>query len=149
MVIGEVMQCQCVAFKAKTAEYTCTVFASEALVAYFFADVNIADVYLHHRTTDGSNGIGQCNRGMGVATWVHDNSVVAKTNLVQFINKLTLYIGLKILQLVLWKIDFKLFKKSLEATGTIHAWLPGAKQVKVRAIDNDNTLHKNKSDSQI
>ena len=61
-------------------------------MAEFFPLMNIGQMHLNCRQADRRNGIPDRDAGVGVGSWVNDNSVVSRSSLLNPGNELTLAI---------------------------------------------------------
>jgi hypothetical protein len=69
-------------------------------VAKRFSTVRMRNMNLNNWTCNSGECVAQCNRGMGIASSVNQNSIARKTIQLQSVNELTFVIALKIIDLM-------------------------------------------------
>lgn len=88
------MEGEAVAVEAKAGDDTLANGRQERLVAERLTAVDVADVNLDHGGGDGSDGIGDGDRRVGVATGIQDDAAVVKSHLLQAVHNLPLDVAL-------------------------------------------------------
>jgi hypothetical protein len=73
-------------------------------VAKGFSAVRMRNMNLNNRTCNSGECIAQCDRCMGIAASINQNSIARKTIPLQSVNKLTFVIALKIIDLMRRKV---------------------------------------------
>lgn len=108
----------------------------EGLVAEWFAAVDIADVNLHHRGSDGGHGVGDGHRRVGVAAGIQDDAAVVKANGLQPVHDFPFDIALIDVDIVLRELFNQLLQVLVERSVAIHLGFTLAHEVQVRAVDD-------------
>lgn len=91
--------------------------------------IDIGEVYLYHGRSDCPKRVSNGNRGMCKAPCVENDAIVPVSHAMDFINQVAFVIGLKIMQVVIRKRIFQLYKVIVKGTGAVHVRLPDTKQV--------------------
>lgn len=104
-----------------------------------FPCVHVRNVYFDYRCGHRTDGILQRYAVMGVCAGVENDSVTGKTSLVDFINQLTLTVGLEVRQFHIRIMPAKTFEIVFERPVAIDGGLTLSQQVQVGPINNFNS----------
>lgn len=98
--------------------------------------MDIGDMNLYHRGTQGADAVVKGYRSVGVGTGVEHYAVATEAFLLQFVNENALDVALKIGYLHVGKESAKFFKIGLECLGAVDAGLALAKKIEIGAVDD-------------
>ena len=130
------MEGEAVAVEAKAGDDTLANGRQERLVAERLTAVDVADVNLDHGGGDGSDGIGDGDRRVGVATGIQDDAAVVKTHLLQAVHNLPLDVALIDVDRVLGVALNQLLQILVEGAVAIDLGFTLAHKVKVGTVDD-------------
>ena len=108
----------------------------EGLVTERLARVDVADVDLDDGSRDGSNSVGDGDRGVGVAASVEHDAAVVKAHGLQAVHNLTLYVALIHIDRVLRELVGQLLQILVERAIAINLGLTFAHEIQVGAVDD-------------
>ena len=130
------MEGEAVAVEAEAGDDALADGRQERLVAERLTAVDVADVNLYHGGGDGSDGIGDGNRRVGVTTGIQDDAAVVKSHLLQAVHDFPLDITLIDVDRVL-RIALNQFLQVLvEGAVAIDLGLTLAHKVQVGTVDD-------------
>ena len=127
---------EAVAVEAEAGDDALADGGQEGLVAEWLARVDVADVNLYHRSGDGSNGIGDGDRRVGVATSVEHDAAVVKAHLLQSVHDFALNVALIGVNRVLRELLNQFSQILVQRAVAINLRLTQAHEVQVGAVDD-------------
>ena len=130
------MEGEAVAVEAEAGDDALADGRQERLVAERFTAVDVADVNLYHGGGDGSDGIGDGDRRVGVAAGIQDDAAVVKTHLLQAVHNLPLDVALIDVDRVLWIALNQFLQVLVEGAVAIDLGLTLAHKVQVGTVDD-------------
>ena len=135
--VGEGEEGEAVTVEAEAGDDASTDGGQQGLVAEGLAGVDVADVDLDDRGRDGGHGVGDGNRGVGVAARVeHDAAVGVKAHGLQAVHNLPLDVALEDIDRVLRELPSQFLQVLVERAVAVHLGLAAAHKVQVRAVDD-------------
>src|ERR1035437_7336738 len=109
------------------------------MMAIIFTFKHIGNMNFDNRNSDRANSIGNGNGSVRVSSAVEHNTVVGKSNFVNFINQSTFCIRLEIIQLRIREKCFKFLKIGTKSLITINSWFTFPQQIQVWSVYNLNS----------
>ena len=130
------MEGEAVAVEAEAGDDALADGRQERLVAERLTAIDVADVDLYHGSCDGSDGIGDSDRRVGVAAGIQYDAAVVKAYLLQSVHNFPLDVALIDVDRVL-RIAFDQFLQVLvEGTVAIDLGFAFAHEVQVGTVDD-------------
>ena len=110
----------------------------EAFLAEFFAAVNLTNMHLDDRKSDGCDSVADRDRGVRVGGGIYDDTVKFAEALLDFIDEFALEIALKKLDLYIVLLGKKLHLCGdiLHLHRAVYIGLARAQHVDIRALDD-------------
>ena len=130
------MEGEAVAVEAEAGDDALADGRQEGLVTERLTAVDVADVNLDHGGGDGSNGIGDGYRRVGVTAGIQDDAAVVKSHLLQAVHNLPLDVALIDVNLVLGVALNQFLQILVEGAVAIDLRLTFAHKVKVGTVDD-------------
>ena len=129
-------QGQTVAVEAEAGDDALAHGGQERLVAERLAAVDVADVNLDHGSRDGSDGISDGHRRVGVTPGIEHDAAIVKAHLLQAVHNLALNIALIDVYRVLRELLDEFLQVLVERAVAVHLGFTLAHEVQVGAVDD-------------
>ena len=114
----------------------------------FLAGMHVGDVALDQPELSSLDGIVQCERGVGVSTWIEDSTDqvpgrLPASGLLDPVDEHALVVRLPAVGLELVLRGFGAAERLDvgERLNAVDAWFTGPEQVEVRSVQHENCLH--------
>src|SRR5690606_24713876 len=96
----------------------------------------------HDRSFDGFHCISNSDGGVRVSSGVQNDAIIRKTHFLKLVNKFSFDVGLEMFDGNCTIFFLKLLQKFRKGQTAIQFRFPGAQEIEIRTIDDDEVRHK-------